>query len=238
MGAAFEYTGVTASSTFAASSTNTSYPATSTSITSLSAVGQSYNELYFGATTFSALTTVAPGSGWTACAGETNNSTKQALYTEEISTTTVLTTAATWTAATGTTYGAIIGIFRSPYALGYAATGTLDSSIFDTGSASGTQLNSLVWNGNASHGTAVGFQVAVSSSTGGPWNFMGPGGTSAITDIFSGSPGASIPLVSTTGGGYSLFNGYRYFRYRVILFADVTQSYTPTVNQVVVNWSP
>jgi hypothetical protein len=105
-----------------------------------------------------------------------------------------------------------------------AATGTLDSQIFDTGVASGAQLNSVTWKGslNGLPASAVGFQFAVSNSTSGPWNFTG---TSYV-----GLPASPILL------GYSL-NG-RYFRYRVTLTTDAAQLTTPRIDDVIVNWSP
>lgn len=67
---------------------------------------------------------------------------------------------------------------------------------------------------------------------------MGPNGISGPgADYFSGTAGTPINLVGTNNG-YTLFNGYRYFRYRVTLFADSSYVYTPTVSQVTVNWSP
>jgi hypothetical protein len=119
-----------------------------------------------------------------------------------------------------------------------AATGTLDSQIFDTGVASGAQLNSVTWKGslNGLSGSAVVFQFAVSSSTSGPWNYVGCDGTSA--SYFNGTgcangngPGTPIPL-----GNYSLTG--RYFRYRITLTTDVAQKITPRVDDVIVNWSP
>jgi len=102
----------------------------------------------------------------------------------------------------------------------------------------GAQLNSITWYGTALYGTSVGFQLAVSNSAGGPWSFIGPSGDG--TQYFTGAAGSSISLVSnlSSAGGYSLFNGYRYFRYRTILFADSTHMYSPTVTGVNVNWSP
>ena len=112
---------------------------------------------------------------------------------------------------------------------GVAATGTLDSETFDTGVTSGGQLNSVTWEGSAPASTAVGFQFAVASSSSGPWNFVGPDGTSATT--YNGIPGAPISLTD-----YPVLDG-RYFRYRVILSTNSTGSATPTVNGVQVNWS-
>ena len=232
---AYEYTGMAPSSTFVASSTNSdTITSTSTQITSLSAVGVSTNQLYFGAAVVdNSSATLSPS--WTSEFPNTCGASCLSLYVQDLSTSTIMTTAATWTSTATTSYTATIGIFRSIYTLGYAASGTLDSATFDTGVASGTQLNSIVWQGTASNGTAVKFQVAVSSSTGGPWNFIGPSGDGS--QYFSGNPGTPISLASTNGG-FNLFNGYRYFRYRVVLFSDITQTYSPTVSQVSVNWSP
>lgn len=113
------------------------------------------------------------------------------------------------------------------------ATGMLDSSTFDTGSAAGAELNSILWsgslNGLASYNVA--FQIAVSTSTSGPWNFKGPDGTASST--YWGSPNASIPITN-----YAAYVGYRYFRYRVILLTNISQSTSPKVTGISVNWSP
>ncbi|HEY5220975.1 MAG TPA: fibronectin type III domain-containing protein [Candidatus Paceibacterota bacterium] len=114
-------------------------------------------------------------------------------------------------------------------AAGVEATGTLDSATFDTGVTSGAQLNSVTWQGSAPSSTAVGFQFAVASSSSGPWNFVGPDGTSATT--YTGIPGVPVPLTN-----YPVLNG-RYFRYRAILSTDQTGSATPTVTGIQVNWS-
>jgi hypothetical protein len=111
--------------------------------------------------------------------------------------------------------------------------GTLDSVTFDTGVASGTQLNSVLWQGNAPGLSSVGFQIAVSNSAFGPWNFLGVDGSPS--GYFIGSPNTTISLLATNGG-YSLFSGYRYFRYRITLFPNSGSS--PTVSQAIVNWSP
>lgn len=114
--------------------------------------------------------------------------------------------------------------------------GFVDSQTFDTGVASGAQLNSVVWRGLLPAGTAVGFQFATSSASSGPWNFTGPDGIPNSTSSYWGynnsSPGSSIPL------DYNLYDNARYFRYRVTLFSDTAQTYSPRVDDVVVNWSP
>ena len=238
--AAFEYTGITPSSALAFYNTNTNTVG-ATSLTSNAVSANATQNLFFGATSFAASTTLTTGSGWNSRAGIVNNNTTQAIYTEDIATTTALTTSATWTAATTTAYGDIIAAFRSPSAANFAATGTIDSATFDTGIASGSEINSVIWQGSQPSTTGVGFQFAVSNSTSGPWNYVGPSG--AATYFGYTSPGVgigpNIPInLGSSASNYSLLVGYRYFRYRMTLFADPSQSYAPTVNQVIVNWSP
>lgn len=239
---AFEYTGMAPSSTFAASSTNTDTSGSATNLSSFSVTGQASNELYFGIATLAASTTAISNAPWNAEAGVSNNSTLQSLYVEDFATTTnPLTIPATWTAVTSTSYSAITAIFRAPFEQGYQSVGTLDSATFDTGVTNGANLNSITWQGSVPSGGnwgasfPVGLQVAVSNSASGPWSYEGPSGDG--TTYFHGNTGTQIDLDSTSGG-LTLFNGYRYFRYRVTLFADPTYTYTPTVSQVTVNWSP
>jgi hypothetical protein len=235
-GAAFEYTGVDVSSTLDRAVSNIDTSSDAISLSSGSSSGSTANELYFGALTFDAQTTATGGgNGWTTEAGiPTNDSTHQALYVEDQGATTTLTNmAATWSANASTSYGAALAIFATqPGGTGgggnYNTSGTLDSATFDTGVASGSQLNSVVWQGVQPAGTTVGFQFALSNSPSGPWNFVGPGGVSSA--YFTRGPGAPITL--------DLPPGYRYFRYRVVLFADPTKTFTPVVNDVSVNWSP
>jgi hypothetical protein len=111
-----------------------------------------------------------------------------------------------------------------------AATGTLDSQTFDTGDANGAQMNSITWKGNVPAGTSVGFQIAVNNSSSGPWNFIGPDGTSGT--VYASIAGATIPL-----NNYAALIG-RYFRYRAILTTNTAQTVSPSVSNVIVNWSP
>ena len=111
-----------------------------------------------------------------------------------------------------------------------AALGTLDSTTYDTGVTGGAQFNSIVWQGNQPVGTAVRFQFSASNSSLGPWNFTGPDGTS--NTYYTALPNVSIALDRT------LYNNMRYFRYRVILVSDLTQTASPRVDDVIVNWSP
>lgn len=231
-----EFTGIAPSSSIEAWNSNTDTSGSATTLSTNSATGNYSNELYYGIMTLSASTTASAAPGWSASpVSVTDNAGHQALYAEYISTSTSMSAAATWTSATSTSYSGIIAVFRSIYNTAYYATGTLDSAIFDTGVASGTQLNSMLWRGTVPAGTAVKFQLAASASASGPWNYVGPDGTA--NTYFSGTSGSPISLYSTSNG-YSLFNGYRYFRYRITLFSDPAQLYSPTVNSVVVNWSP
>ena len=111
-----------------------------------------------------------------------------------------------------------------------AATGTLDSTTFDTGVASGSQLNSVLWHGSQPAGTAVRFQLATSNASSGPWTFVGSDGTS--NSYYATGPDLSLIF------GYTPHNNFRYFRYRVLLLSNVNQTLTPRVDDVIVNWSP
>ncbi len=107
---------------------------------------------------------------------------------------------------------------------------TLDSSIYDTGVASGSQINSVLWHGNLPNGTAVRFQFAASNSSDGPWSYVGTDGTS--NTYYNTGPDASLKL------DYTLFNNARYFRYRIFLISDLAQRLSPRVDEVIINWSP
>ena len=111
-----------------------------------------------------------------------------------------------------------------------SAVATLDSTTYDTGSANGAQLNSVLWHGDLPASTAVRFQFAVSNSSSGPWSFMGTDGTS--NTYYNTGPDASLKL------DYNLFNNNRYFRYKIFLISDQSQRSTPTVDEVLINWSP
>lgn len=111
-----------------------------------------------------------------------------------------------------------------------STSGTLESSIFDTGVAAGAKLNSILWRGSQPAGTGVLFQLAVSNSTGGPWTFVGTDGTSGTS--FSTGPDAALRLP------VDLFTDYRYFRYKTTLISNQAQTATPRVDEVLVNWSP
>ncbi len=111
------------------------------------------------------------------------------------------------------------------------STGTVSSAVFDTGVSSGAQLNSILWQGNAPAGTNVGFQLAVSNSSSGPWTFWGGTPLSTSTYYTSPNPNTSVAL------DYSFFSDFRYFRYNMMLYSDNNRLYSPRVDDVMVNWS-
>ena len=120
-----------------------------------------------------------------------------------------------------------------------ATVGTLDSTTFDTGTSTGhgAELNSVIWHGslNGLLVRRVAFQFAASNSSSGPWTFTGPLGTTSTSDIYvgSGNPDAPIPITN-----YSVYSGFRYFRYRIILKTNTGQTVSPRVSGVSVDWSP
>lgn len=134
------------------------------------------------------------------------------------------------------------GLVRYTVNASWIATSTygyLESSTFDLG-ANGGQPNSVMWHGSFPANTTVGFQFAA-SSTNGAWSdadFHGPLGTSNnVNDLYKGAPDTMIDIVASSSNP-TRFTNLRYFRYRVYLISDQTQTFTPQVNDVVVNWSP
>lgn len=114
-----------------------------------------------------------------------------------------------------------------------ATTGTLESAIFDTQ----TQgiLNNVLWQGAQPAGTCVKFQIAVATSSGGPWNYYGPGMISSV--YFGGSCPGPNQTIKISGTDRSWVNNKRYLRYKVTLESDEAGSQTPTVEDIILNWS-
>jgi hypothetical protein len=113
---------------------------------------------------------------------------------------------------------------------GSGTVANLISSVFDTGVASGTALNTIMWQGSKPAGTSVKFQIASSNSSGGPWSYLGPDGSG--TTYYSPSD-AGIPAQINL----SYHNGYRYFRYKVFLESDVGKAQAPRIDNIIINWS-
>lgn len=110
--------------------------------------------------------------------------------------------------------------------------GYLYSSIFDTQSVGGASINSIMWKGIQPSGTLVKFQIASSNSSEGPWNYIGPAGTSADTDIYTGPADTTILI------NLAHHNNKKYVRYKVYLDSDSSQSQTPQVEDIIINWGP
>lgn len=117
----------------------------------------------------------------------------------------------------------------------------LTSVTIDTQNTSGTTLNSIIWQGAQPSGTSVDFQIAVSDNSSGPWNFKGPDGTSETWF------GRECPVAGTSDPGAgpdkaicvdkSLTANKRYLRYKVRLQTNLAQDKTPTINDIILNWS-
>lgn len=133
------------------------------------------------------------------------------------------------------------------------AKGSLVSGTFDTKVPGGASFNYIVWKGSLNNGR-VAFQLATSNCDNGATNaptcdqnigwggskvsgdgaFLGPGGTPVDEDSYvTSGPDVPVGLVNQ-----ATHNNRRYFRYKVFLETDSSQSATPVVNDVIVNWSP
>ncbi|MBI3671724.1 hypothetical protein HY249_02935 [Candidatus Azambacteria bacterium] len=120
---------------------------------------------------------------------------------------------------------------------GYAASGFVESSTFDTGVAQGAGYSSILWQGTLLSDTKVRIQLATSNSSSGPWIYYGPDCT---TSAYYGNS----PDLPEDVGCPALHNNKRYFRYKTTLCSSIASgctasgTNTPTVNDVMVNWNP
>lgn len=104
----------------------------------------------------------------------------------------------------------------------YASSGTLESSSFDTGTAS-TTYTTLFWNPlSQSASTSVAFQIATNNDDA-TWNYVGPDGTAAT---YFTAPGTTINAAQSNN---------RYLRYKMYL-STATTTITPVVSNVTVNY--
>jgi uncharacterized repeat protein (TIGR01451 family) len=105
----------------------------------------------------------------------------------------------------------------------YPNPGNFTSSVKDSAAVVGTTATwgTLTWNNTAlPAGTSIQFQAAGSNSASGPFNFVGPNGTSST-------------FFTTSGASLSQFNGNRYLKYKAFL-ATTNTANTPTLNDVTV----
>lgn len=105
----------------------------------------------------------------------------------------------------------------------------LVSSILDTGISGGAGFNSLLWQGSLGTGGSVKFQIAFSNSSSTVNTYYGP---TATTDWYQPNPNVSVAF--PTAGSASPQNK-RYIRYKIQLSTTNT---SPTINDIIINWSP
>ena len=123
----------------------------------------------------------------------------------------------------------------------YPATGELTSQVFDT-NTDGAAYNSIMWRGvlggpGVDQGK-VEFQIASSDNSTGPWGFVG--GTLCTSGDWYDPGAPDTPIEIKCAGAYH--NNNRYYKYKVKICSandcSTPGDYTPTVNDVVVSWSP
>jgi hypothetical protein len=129
--------------------------------------------------------------------------------------------------------------FTSATASSVPVSGIVTSSIFDTGVASGSSYNSIMWRGNLGGAGQdegkVRFQLSASNSPTGPWTYAG-GATCGTSDWWE-TP-ANTPVKTKC---YTELNNKRYYRYKVQLCSNDCASAgtnSPLVTDVVISWSP
>jgi hypothetical protein len=105
----------------------------------------------------------------------------------------------------------------------YALSGWLESSIFDTGSAS-SNFTTLTWSPvNQSASTNLEFQIASSNDPAGPWEYLGPDDT---VNTFYTTAGTNISAIHDNN---------RYLRYKVYL-STLNDRETPILTSVQFNY--
>jgi uncharacterized repeat protein (TIGR01451 family) len=105
---------------------------------------------------------------------------------------------------------------------GFATSGNFTSSPRDANPPAGDEptWSTLSWTATVPGVTTLQFQVAASSSATGPFNFVGPDGTSAT-------------FFTASGASLSQFNGNRFLEYKAF-FTTTDGTQTPTLNDVTV----
>ncbi|MFL5960648.1 MAG: PxKF domain-containing protein [Gaiellaceae bacterium] len=103
---------------------------------------------------------------------------------------------------------------------GFAPSGTFVSSLKDANPTAGSTptWTTLSFTASTPSGTGVKFQLAGSNSQYGPFNYVGPDGTSGT-------------YFTTSGANLSQFNGFRYLRYEAFLSTS-NASVTPSLSSV------
>jgi hypothetical protein len=107
----------------------------------------------------------------------------------------------------------------------YAASGYIESSTLDTGSAH-VAYNWIKWTGTAPVNTAIKFQLATSENIAGPWSYVGPDGTAA--SYYTNGAGELI--------NYNTHLNKRYIRYKLLL-ENNNSLQPPTLEEVIISYS-
>lgn len=130
-------------------------------------------------------------------------------------------------------------------------TAELISSTFDTQREEGAAYNYVAWRGSL-NGGAVKIQLATANCANGATNpptcdasvgwggnktsgdgaFLGPDGTPG-SYYNPGGPEIAVKIVNQT-----THNNRRYYRYKALLESDFLRENSPTVEDVIINWSP
>ena len=126
----------------------------------------------------------------------------------------------TWTVPTSTGTARDL-VFTTFMQTGNAPSGDYVSSVKDSNPpvAGTTQWGTLSWNATVPANTTLQFQAAASNSFGGPFNFVGPDGTSGT--------------FFTNGASLAQFNGLRYLKYKAF-FTTTNSAATASLSDVTV----
>lgn len=134
---------------------------------------------------------------------------------------------------------------RATVQAGLPATGELTSIVFDTQVPDGATFNSIMWKGTEGSGR-VKFQLATANSEAGPWNYVGSDGTTCGSSFWydtglsgsGGGPGKPTEILCAK----DYHTNQRYFRYKIQICSasdcSSAGSTSPSVDDIVVNWSP
>jgi len=131
--------------------------------------------------------------------------------------------------------------YAPPACGGLPAHGELYSGVFEaTSTTPGASYNSILWEGTVGSGK-VGFQLATSDSSSGPWSFYG-GDTCQSGDWFYTGPDTPYDFQSSLASCYANWSNKRYYRYAVRICSatnctDIGAT-SPIVDDIIINWSP
>ena len=129
-------------------------------------------------------------------------------------------------AATSSNRGEFFIISTEIVDCGYAPSGELESSTFDTGDNIDIYYNWIAWTGDEPLDTDIKFQVASSDDINGPWSFLGPDGTNST--YYNDGTGELINIME--------HNNNRYMRYTLFLTSD-SELEVPILEEVIISYT-